>query len=102
MCGIVGIVSSNPFSIRGHLLQTLKRLESRGYDSVGYATNQHVAKKSAGHIDDFSKTIGGTAATAHKICNYPSYIEIKGFELMKKITEQVKKLDVPTIISIHS
>lgn len=40
----------------------------------------------------FSKTIGGIAATAHKICNYPSYKEIKGFELMQKFTEQAKSL----------
>ncbi len=43
----------------------------------------------------FSKTIGGIAATAHKICNYPSYKEIKGFELMQKFIEQTKGLGVP-------
>lgn len=42
----------------------------------------------------FSKTIGGIAATAHKICNYPSYKEIKGFELMQKFIEQAKSLKV--------
>lgn len=42
----------------------------------------------------FSKTIGGIAATAHKICNYPSYKEIKGFELMQKFIEQAKSLNV--------
>jgi thioredoxin reductase (NADPH) len=45
----------------------------------------------------FSKTIGGIAATAHKICNYPSYKEIKGFELMQKFIEQVKGLNVPIL-----
>ncbi|MFA7708128.1 MAG: FAD-dependent oxidoreductase [Candidatus Pacearchaeota archaeon] len=45
----------------------------------------------------FSKTIGGIAATAHKIYNYPSYKEIKGFELMQKFIEQVKGLEVPII-----
>ncbi len=39
-----------------------------------------------------SKTIGGTAATAHKICNFPSYNEIKGFEIMKNFAEHVKYL----------
>ena len=39
-----------------------------------------------------SKNIGGTAATAYKICNYPSYENIKGFELMQKITKQAKVL----------
>ena len=42
----------------------------------------------------FSKTIGGIAATANKICNYPSYKEIKGFELMQKFIEQAKSLKV--------
>lgn len=39
-----------------------------------------------------SKNIGGTAATAYKVCNYPSHDNIKGFELMQKITKQVKEL----------
>ena len=38
---------------------------------------------------------GGTTATAHKICNFPSYYEISGFELMKKVLDQVEKLGVP-------
>ena len=38
----------------------------------------------------FSKTIGGIAATAHKILNYPSYEDVKGFELMKKFTDHAK------------
>jgi thioredoxin reductase (NADPH) len=44
-----------------------------------------------------SKTMGGTAATAHKICNHPSHVEIKGFELMQKYTKQVEELKVPII-----
>lgn len=44
-----------------------------------------------------SKTMGGTAATAHKICNCPSYVEIKGFELMQKYIKQVEELKVPII-----
>jgi thioredoxin reductase (NADPH) len=41
-----------------------------------------------------SLDIGGIATTAHKICNYPSYKEISGFELMNKVNEQVKELEV--------
>ncbi len=41
-----------------------------------------------------SKDTGGLAATAHKICNYPGFEEISGFELMYKISEQAKKLGV--------
>ncbi len=41
-----------------------------------------------------SKDTGGLAATAHKICNYPGFEEIPGFELMHKVSEQAKKLGV--------
>ena len=44
-----------------------------------------------------SKTMGGTAATAHKICNFPSAIEVKGYELMQRFTKQVEELNVPII-----
>ncbi|MFA5723875.1 MAG: FAD-dependent oxidoreductase [Candidatus Pacearchaeota archaeon] len=44
-----------------------------------------------------SKNIGGLAATAYKICNWPSQDEIKGFELMQKFTKQVTDLNVPII-----
>jgi thioredoxin reductase (NADPH) len=44
-----------------------------------------------------SKNIGGTAATAYKVCNCPAQEEIKGFELMKKFTKQVENLNVPII-----
>src|SRR6266704_2082533 len=36
MCGIVGILGSSP--VAGHLVDALKRLEYRGYDSAGIAT----------------------------------------------------------------
>ena len=36
MCGIVGILGKEP--VAGHLLDALKRLEYRGYDSAGVAT----------------------------------------------------------------
>src|ERR1700712_208525 len=36
MCGIVGIVGNKPVAIR--LVDALKRLEYRGYDSAGVAT----------------------------------------------------------------
>ncbi len=36
MCGIVGIVGSQPVAER--LVDALKRLEYRGYDSAGVAT----------------------------------------------------------------
>lgn len=40
------------------------------------------------------KEHGGTAATAHKVCNYPAFEEITGPELMTKMLKQVKNLGV--------
>src|SRR5476649_2013402 len=39
MCGIVGILGLAP--VAGHLVDALKRLEYRGYDSAGIATLDH-------------------------------------------------------------
>jgi glutamine---fructose-6-phosphate transaminase (isomerizing) len=39
MCGIVGILGVEP--VAGHLVDALKRLEYRGYDSAGVATLDH-------------------------------------------------------------
>ena len=39
-----------------------------------------------------SKEMGGLAATAHRICNFPSYEEIGGMELMKRMTHHAEKL----------
>jgi thioredoxin reductase (NADPH) len=44
-----------------------------------------------------SKDTGGLAATAHKICNYPGFKQISGFELMNNIAEQTKDLGVEII-----
>ena len=41
MCGIVGIIGREP--VAGHLVDALKRLEYRGYDSAGIATLDHGA-----------------------------------------------------------
>ena len=41
MCGIVGIIGDAP--VAGHLVDALKRLEYRGYDSAGIATLDHGA-----------------------------------------------------------
>ena len=41
MCGIVGIIGRGP--VAGHLVEALKRLEYRGYDSAGVATLDHGA-----------------------------------------------------------
>jgi glucosamine--fructose-6-phosphate aminotransferase (isomerizing) len=49
MCGIVGIAGRNAFSPRDILLP-LKRLEYRGYDSFGFATDSGILKKQVGEV----------------------------------------------------
>ena len=45
MCGIIGIIGAEP--VAGHLVDALKRLEYRGYDSAGIATLDHGALSAA-------------------------------------------------------
>ena len=39
MCGIIGVVGHEPAA--SQLIEALKRLEYRGYDSAGVATLEH-------------------------------------------------------------
>lgn len=57
MCGIVGITSKKEFSSK-EALGLLKRLEYRGYDSFGIATNTGKVEKFVGNIDE--NKINGT------------------------------------------
>ena len=45
MCGIIGIASNKPVSM--NILNSLKKLEYRGYDSAGLATldNDQISEK---------------------------------------------------------
>ncbi|MGQ9611014.1 MAG: glutamine--fructose-6-phosphate transaminase (isomerizing) [bacterium] len=52
MCGIVGVVSKDPVKI-SYAIDLLKRLEYRGYDSFGFATNNGFIKKYVGEIGKF-------------------------------------------------
>jgi len=54
MCGIVGLISSRKFNSID-LIMALKRLEYRGYDSVGIASPDGIIVKETGEIDDFIK-----------------------------------------------
>lgn len=38
---------------------------------------------------------GGLMTSSHKICNFPSEIEISGMDLTKKMTDQIESLEVP-------
>jgi thioredoxin reductase (NADPH) len=40
----------------------------------------------------FTDSFGGEISTAHKICNYPGFKEIKGVDLANKIIDQAKEL----------
>ncbi|MBI2578211.1 MAG: glutamine--fructose-6-phosphate transaminase (isomerizing) [Candidatus Aenigmarchaeota archaeon] len=69
MCGIIGIVSKNLFSSED-LLRALKRLEYRGYDSFGYATNSGILEKDIGEIrllssNECTTAIGHTRWATH-------------------------------------
>ncbi len=56
MCGILGIISKNSFKLEEGL-RRLKRLEYRGYDSVGFLTNNGIIIKKVGDIDNIIKYI---------------------------------------------
>ncbi|MCE4600360.1 MAG: glutamine--fructose-6-phosphate transaminase (isomerizing) [Desulfurococcales archaeon] len=60
MCGIIGLTTEKRGNIAELLVEGLRRLEYRGYDSVGIAlvgSNGLVIRKAAGKIDDFAKKI---------------------------------------------
>ena len=58
MCGIIGIASNKPVSI--NIVNSLKKLEYRGYDSAGIATlknNLINEKKCSGRVDELEKIL---------------------------------------------
>ena len=73
MCGIFGCVLNNEQSAAPLIHEALKRLEYRGYDSVGIATitgNTINVKKDQGKIDDVHKILNlddlpGTVGIGH-------------------------------------
>jgi len=61
MCGIFGIVTNQDLSIGKLVLEGIKRLEYRGYDSCGIVAqydSKLLIKKDAGKIDEIHKKIG--------------------------------------------
>jgi len=71
MCGIIGIASNK--SVTSNIIQSLKKLEYRGYDSAGIATivNGHIdEKKCTGRVDNLEKILfkspsGGSLGIGH-------------------------------------
>jgi glutamine---fructose-6-phosphate transaminase (isomerizing) len=57
MCGIIGIVSKDKFSVKSILLKCLKRLEYRGYDSSGFVTGEGKLNKKTGEIDPLIENV---------------------------------------------
>ena len=58
MCGIIGIASNKPVSI--NIINSLKKLEYRGYDSAGLATlnnNKIDEKKCSGRVEELEKIL---------------------------------------------
>ena len=58
MCGIIGIASNKPVSI--NIINSLKKLEYRGYDSAGLATltNSNInEKKCIGRVEELEKIL---------------------------------------------
>ena len=58
MCGIIGIASNKPVSI--NIINSLKKLEYRGYDSSGLATltgNNINEKKCSGRVEELEKIL---------------------------------------------
>ncbi|MFM7083493.1 MAG: glutamine--fructose-6-phosphate aminotransferase, partial [Hyphomicrobium sp.] len=66
MCGIVGIIGSKPVS--DDLIEALKRLEYRGYDSAGIATieNGHLERRRAqGKLRNLEKRLDESPLLGH-------------------------------------
>ena len=86
MCGIIGIASNKPVSI--NIIQSLKRLEYRGYDSAGMATigsGEIYERKCIGRVDKLekifyknpSKDILGIGSTGINIRTYGNNSDIE-------------------------
>ena len=66
MCGIIGIASNKPVSI--NIINSLKKLEYRGYDSAGLATltkNNINEKKCSGRVEELEKILFKSPSNGH-------------------------------------
>ena len=66
MCGIIGIASNKPVSL--NIINSLKKLEYRGYDSAGLATltnNLINEKKCSGRVEELEKILFKTPSNGN-------------------------------------
>src|SRR3974390_1796126 len=66
MCGIIGIVGREP--VAGQMVEALKRLEYRGYDSAGVATLEpgHLTRRRAeGKLRNLEQRLGREPLAGH-------------------------------------
>ncbi len=68
-----------------------------GGGPAGLSSSIYASRYNINHII-ITQNIGGLAFGSHKIENFPSYLEITGTELVKKIEAQAKKLGGKFII----
>ena len=68
MCGIIGIASNKPVSM--NIINSLKKLEYRGYDSAGLATldkDKIIEKKCSGRVEELEKILFKTPSEGHSM-----------------------------------
>ena len=59
-----------------------------GTGPAGYAASVYASRYKVNHVV-IGAMPGGTASSAHRICNFPGYEEIPGLELMMKMRQQM-------------
>ena len=93
MCGIIGIASNKPVSM--NIVNSLKKLEYRGYDSAGLATivkDEISEKKCSGRVEELEKnSIVGAGSVITKnvkknslAITRSSQIEVKNYKRKRK------------------
>ena len=74
MCGIIGIASNK--SVTSNIIQSLKKLEYRGYDSAGIATiiNGDIdEKKCIGRVDSLEKILSAMQIQYHGLSSSSTF-----------------------------
>ena len=81
MCGIIGIASNK--SVTSNIINSLKRLEYRGYDSAGIATISKKnlnEKKCSGRVEELEKILFilmGMVINEHNLVNGKIKVDIQ-------------------------